>query len=172
MIGATAREIPYNYTSADDRRILGLLLGSEVLAPLERLVFKRRTGRSWRLMMRFIGDLFIHHRNPFLYQELIDDRERRQRFLNAAQRDLAAIAGRGQDEPDLDLVLDRCRRRLAAFRADLEATVQLRALIRQHMGAIVGEPDVLFDPFTLSAHATDATDWRMHLPVAVVWGMV
>ncbi len=169
MSGITAREIPYNYTSADDRRILTLLLGSEVLAPLQRLVFKRRTGRSWRLMMRFVGDLFIHHRNPFLYQELIDNRERRQRFLEAAQRDLAVIAGRGQDELDLDRVLDKCRRKLAAFRADLEGAVQLRARIRHYLGDIVGEPHVLFDPFTLAAHATDATDWRLHLPVAVVY---
>ena len=26
---------------------------------------------------------------------------------------------------------------------------------------------MLFDPYTLVAHATDATDWRLHLPVAV-----
>ena len=86
MSGTASREIPYNYTSADDRRILALLLGSEVLAPLERLVFKRRTGRSWRLLMRFIGDLFIHQRNPFLYQELLDNRERRQLFFRRPQR--------------------------------------------------------------------------------------
>ena len=98
MSSTITREIPYNYTSADDRRILAYLLGPEVLAPLERLVFKRRTGRSWRLLMRFIGDLFIHHRNPFLYQELVDNRERRQRFLSAARRDLAFIAGRGKQE--------------------------------------------------------------------------
>jgi hypothetical protein len=40
MSGTTAREIPYNYTSADDRRILAPLLGDEVLAPLDRLVFE------------------------------------------------------------------------------------------------------------------------------------
>jgi hypothetical protein len=40
MSGTTAREIPYKYTSADDRRILAPLLGDEVLAPLDRLVFE------------------------------------------------------------------------------------------------------------------------------------
>ena len=134
MSGIMAREILYNYTSADDRRILALLLGAEVLAPLERLVFKRRTGRSWRLLMRLIGGLFIHHRNPFLLQELVDNRERREQFLGAARRDLAIIAQRGREEPDLELVLDRCRRKLETFNDQLSGAVQLRARIRRQLG--------------------------------------
>jgi FAD/FMN-containing dehydrogenase/Fe-S oxidoreductase len=168
MSGTTGREIPYNYTSADDRRILALLLGDAVLAPLERLVYKRRTGRSWRLLMRFVGDLFIHHRNPFLYQELVENRERRQVFLDAAYRDLGIIADRGQTEPDLALVLDQCRRKLDAFADELTGTAQLRSRVCRELGPIVGESNVFFDPFTLAAHATDATDWRLYLPVAVV----
>jgi FAD/FMN-containing dehydrogenase/Fe-S oxidoreductase len=168
MSTTTIREIPFNYTSADDRRIMALLLGDDVLAPLERLVFKRRTGLSWRLLMRFIGDMFIHHRNPFLYQELVDNRERRRRFIGSARRDLAVIAGRGRAEPDLDLVLDSCRRKLGAFDAELTGAARLRARLRHQLGAIVGEANVHCDPFTLTAHITDATDWRLFMPVAVV----
>jgi FAD/FMN-containing dehydrogenase/Fe-S oxidoreductase len=36
------------------------------------------------------------------------------------------------------------------------------------LGAVAGKNNVHFDPFTLVAHATDATDWRLHLPAAVV----
>lgn len=168
MTDIKAREIPYNYTSADDRRIFALLLGSEVSAALKRLVFKRRTGRSWRLLMRFIGDLFIHRRNPFLYQELIDNRERRQRFLETACRDLALIADRGNDETDLVLVIDKCRQRLEALSSEVATAAQTRGRIGKRLGAVVGEANLFFDPFTLMAHATDATDWRLHLPVAVV----
>ncbi|MBR9982008.1 MAG: DUF3683 domain-containing protein, partial [Desulfatitalea sp.] len=168
MRRATDREIPFNYTSADDRRVLALLLGDDVLAPLERLVFKRRTGRSWRLLMRFIGDLFIHHRNPFLYQELVDSRERREQFLDAARNDLALIAERGRQEPDLGLVLDRCLAKLDALDNALNGAVQARVRMRRQLGAIVGEPNVCCDPFALAVHATDATDWRLYLPVAVV----
>ena len=106
MHSTAVREIPFNYTSADDRRILALLLGDDVLAPLERLVFKRRTGRSWRLLMRIIGALFIHRRNPFLYQELVDNRQRRQGFIDAAHKDLMLIADRGRSEPDVAIVID------------------------------------------------------------------
>jgi FAD/FMN-containing dehydrogenase/Fe-S oxidoreductase len=168
MSRTTVREIPYNYTSADDRQIWSLLLGDEVLAPLEQLVFTRRTGRSWRLLMRVIGDLFIHHRNPFLYQELIDDRGRRQVFFAAARRDLALIADRGRQTPGLGLVLERCRARLDALAIELTHISELRERIRHRLGAIVGQQNIFFDPFTLAAHATDATDWRLHLPVAVI----
>ncbi|WP_373497895.1 DUF3683 domain-containing protein, partial [Desulfococcus sp.] len=162
------REIPFNYTSADDRRILAWLLGPDVLAPLGRLVFTRRTGRSWRLLMRFVGDLFIHCRNPFLYQELIDSQDRRRLLLGALQRDLSLIEERGMEAPDLIFVMDRCRRRLDALIAELSTVARRRSGIRQELGAVVGHQNVFFDPFTLMAHATDATNWRLHLPVAVV----
>ena len=42
-----------------------------------------------------------------------------------------------------------------------------RERIRRSLGAIVGATNVLFDPFTLVSHATDATDWRLYLPAAV-----
>ncbi len=168
MARSTPRDIPFNHTSADDRRVFAMLLGQEVLAPLERLLFKRRTGRSWRLLMRFVGDLFIHHRNPYLYQELIDNRKRRRSFLAAARRDLTLISDRGQQDDDLDLVLERCNRKLARLSSELSAANQMRRHLRKQLGAIVGERNVFFDPFSLGAHATDATDWRLHLPVAVV----
>jgi len=168
MSRTTSREIPFNYTSADDRRVWSLLLGEEVLAPLERLVFTRRTGRSWRLLMRLIGDLFILRRNPFLYQQLIDDRDLRQRFFFMVHSDLAQITERSRKTPELDLVLEKCRGQFDALEQELTAAVETRERIRRRLGAIVGDPNVFFDPFTLCAHATDATDWRLHLPVAVV----
>ncbi len=168
MRSTADREIPYNYTSADDRRVAALILGKNVLPPLERLMFKRRTGRSWRLLMRFIGDLFIHHRNPFLYQELIDNKNRRRRFLAAARKDLLLIAERSREAPDVGLVLDLCRRRLDDMAHELGAVSQLRSRVRHQLGAIVGEANVFFDPFTLNAHVTDATDWRLYPPIAVV----
>ena len=75
------REIPYNFTSADDRLIINHLFGSTVWDDLEELRSQRVTGRSARLVMRCVGDLFILHRNPFLYQELIDSPRRRLSFF-------------------------------------------------------------------------------------------
>ena len=85
------REIPYNFTSADDKLIINLLFGAEVWEDLEELRSQRLTGRSARLVMRFMGDLFILRRNPFLFQELLDLPSKRQRFFNTASEDLSII---------------------------------------------------------------------------------
>ncbi len=66
------REIPYNYTSADDKKIFSLMLGEDAWLRLGNLRTQRVTGRSAKLLMRFIGDLFILYRNPFLFQDLLD----------------------------------------------------------------------------------------------------
>ena len=85
------REIPYNFTSADDKLIINLLFGTEVWEDLEELRSQRLTGRSARLVMRFMGDLFILRRNPFLFQELLDLPGKRQRFFDTAGEDLTII---------------------------------------------------------------------------------
>ena len=175
MRTSTYREIPYNFTSADDRLIIRQFFGETVWEDVEELRSQRVTGRSARLLMRFMGDLFILHRNPFLRQELIDSWRRRRYLFAAMRKDLDIIAGTAQDndqdpvrtEKVLHLV-KLCREQAAALRTDLGRTRSQRAAIRRKLGAVVGTDNVSMDPFTLISHATDATDWRLCLPVAVV----
>ena len=92
------RDIPYNYTSADDELIVKHLFNESVWNELETLRGKRVTGRSAKLLMRLMGDMFILRRNPFLYQELVTSPLRKRRFFNTAYNDLATIeemAGNG-----------------------------------------------------------------------------
>ena len=50
----------------------------------------------------------------------------------------------------------------------MEGAPDLRNRIKRELGAVIGGSNVLFDPFSLVSHATDATDWRLYLPLAVV----
>ncbi len=169
------REIPYNFTSADDKLIINLLFGSEVWEDLEELRSQRITGRSARLVMRFMGDLFILRRNPFLFQELIDSPRRRQLFFNTAEEDLtiietAARIGRVGSERSAKVLrlVSICRQRLAELKKEIHDAPALRGQMQKKLGAIIGKDNVRFDPFTLISHATDATDWRLFLPLAVI----
>jgi len=166
--GTAPREIPFNYTSADDRQALSQLLGPAVWQKLEELRARRVTGRSARLLMRFFGEILIHRRNPFLFQELVDSAPRRRRFFENIEKDLALVAGNAGGEERVLSVLAECRKVLRAFEDEVEGTPELRRRLTRELGAIAGKDAVLFDPFTLVSHATDATDWRLHLPVAVV----
>lgn len=170
------REIPYNFTSADDKLIINHLFGPSVWGSLEELRSQRITGRSARLVMRFMGDLFIMRRNPFLYQELIDSSWRRHQFFKTAETDLQVIengvktVGVSESRSNKVMSLVRvCRNQLHTLKKEITGAKQWRAKIKKQLGAIVTKDNVTFDPFTLISHATDATDWRLYLPVAVVY---
>ena len=169
------REIPYNFTSADDKLIIKLLFGPEVWDDLEELLSQRITGRSSRLMMRFMGDLFILRRNPFLFQELIDSTHRRKRFFSTAAEDLKVIemaAGLGRVGNERRAKVLRlvalCRQRLSELKQEIHDAPASRERLLKKLTPIIGRDNVCFDPFTLISHATDATDWRLFLPLAVL----
>jgi FAD/FMN-containing dehydrogenase/Fe-S oxidoreductase len=165
---SSTREIPFNYTSADDRQAIAFLLGSETVRVLDELRSVRVTGRSARRLMRIFGDVMIHRRNPYLFQELVDSADRRRRFFEGIAKDSEAISAGANADPRVLDTLERCRKLIAEFRSDVEGAPELRSRIKHSLGAIVGGDNVLFDPFTLVSHATDATDWRLYLPLAVV----
>jgi hypothetical protein len=169
------REIPYNFTSADDRLIIKHLFGPAVWEDLEELRSQRVTGRSARLVMRCIGDLFILHRNPFLYRELIDSPRRRHAFFATMKKDLAIIedtARKVQVNPERsDKVINLvrlCLERVGKVREEINNAAAWQTKIRKRLGVIIGSDNVCFDPFSVISHATDATDWRLYLPVAVL----
>lgn len=161
------REIPYNYTSADDRQVICQILGNDIWQVLENLRSQRVTGRSAQLLMRFAGDLFILRRNPFVYEDLITSRRRQKEFFTNAGNDLKAVAEAALNS-DVQIVLDRCHIRLAELQAEIREIKTLRRKVKKSLSAIVGEENVSFDPFSINSHATDATDWRLCLPFAVI----
>ena len=162
------REIPYNYTSADDRQAISFILGEELLSKVDELRDVRVTGRSARLLMQIIGDILIHGRNPYLFQELIDSVPRRTRVFEHARKDLETIVAAANGEPRVMVIVETLRTKLDKFRAEIELIPEYRRKVRRELASIVGAKNILFDPFSLVAHATDATDWRLYLPVAVV----
>ena len=169
MTSADLREIRFNYTSADDRQVVLLLLGAEGWAAVERLRGRRVTGRLGRLLMRVLGEVFIHLRNPFLADELARDSRRRRHLFGSLADDLDLIGRQAGSDPLVAGLLDRVRALIEGFRREAESAPAERDRVRRRLGAIVGAENVLFDPITLVAHATDATDWRLHLPAAVAF---
>lgn len=169
------REIPYNFTSADDKLIINLLFGQEVWDNLEELRSQRITGRSARLVMRFIGDLFILKRNPFLFQELIDSTSKRQKFFKTAKADLSIIEIAAKKYSNSKEKRDKvfhlvalCRQQLKNLKDQLSDTPHQQNVMLKKLGPIIGKENVNFDPFSIISHATDATDWRLYLPLAVL----
>jgi FAD/FMN-containing dehydrogenase/Fe-S oxidoreductase len=161
------REIPYNYTSADDELIVKHLFGDDVWNELDKLRTRRVTGRSAKLLLRLMGDMFILRRNPFLYQDLVDSLPKRRKFFQSADRDLTLIEQSAADH-DVHKITRRCRKYLKKLSDGINHHSQKRRRMRKILGSIIGNENIMFDPFALISHSTDATDWRLYLPLAVL----
>jgi FAD/FMN-containing dehydrogenase/Fe-S oxidoreductase len=166
---ASYREIPFNYTSADDRQAVAHLFGEgDAWEKLEALRGRRVTGRSARLLMRVFGEVLVHRRNPYLYQELVAAASRRRRLFRNLETDLRVVEAHADGDHTVLEVIAATRRLIDEFRREVSEVPGTRGRTLAALGPIVGKENVRFDPFTLVSHATDATDWRLHLPFAVV----
>ena len=161
------REIPYNYTSADDELVVTYLFDTKVWNRLQELRRQRITGRSAKLLMRLMGDMFILKRNPFLFDDLAGSRRRRSLFMAKAENDLAIIE-KMADKKEVLEITGHCRRALKSLSDTLKSHNRQSRRIKRELGAIIGKENVCFEPFSIISHATDATDWRRHLPMAVL----
>jgi FAD/FMN-containing dehydrogenase/Fe-S oxidoreductase len=161
------RKIPYNYTSADDDQIIKHLFGSDLLKVIKKLDSQKDTGRSARLLYRFMGDLFIIQRNPFLFQELVEHPCQRKRLFSEFKNDLATIENNARQK-DVLKVLKHCKKELYRLSKKIATLHADQNRILRHLSPVIGKTNIYFDPFNITAHTTDATDWRLYTPVAVL----
>ncbi|RMH60474.1 MAG: DUF3683 domain-containing protein [Zetaproteobacteria bacterium] len=162
------REIPYNYTSYSDREIVLRFLGEEVWDDLNVLRHQRRTGRSARMLFEILGDIWIVERNVFLKHDLLHDKARRARMRRRHHDRLARICEGARDNPRAQKVAARTGRLLNEFYAWFDEEPQRRARALKAFAAHTHRNNIHFDPFTLTHHATDATDWRAYHPFCVL----
>jgi FAD/FMN-containing dehydrogenase/Fe-S oxidoreductase len=170
---ARLREIPYNYTSLSDREIVSRLLGARGWELVEELRHERRTGRSARMLYEVLGDIWVVRRNPYLQDDLLDNRKRRQLLVAALQHRINDIdrrrdrADRSRDARVVEL-LALARSAVNDFEGDLEQVGSLRARARRLLRRHTRADNIRFDAFARVSHVTDATDWRVEYPFAVI----
>jgi FAD/FMN-containing dehydrogenase/Fe-S oxidoreductase len=161
------RQIPYNYTSAADDQIIVHLFGSDILKTVQALDARKRTGRSARLLNRFMGDLFVIERNPFLFEELVAHPGQRRQLLAEFENDLTVIEQAARHK-EVFTVLAACKNALHVMAQRIASHAAFCHKILRILGPVIGKDNICFDPFTLTAHTTDATDWRRFVPKAVL----
>ncbi|MGH8318206.1 MAG: DUF3683 domain-containing protein [Steroidobacteraceae bacterium] len=170
---ARLREIPYNYTSFSDREIVIRLLGAPRWALIEELRHERRTGRSARMLYEVLGDIWVVRRNPYLQEDLLENKRRRRLLVDALHHRLAEVDRRR--DPSDTLRYDRVGELLAAartavrsFEADFDAWAALRRRAARVLGRRTHADNIRFDAYARVSHVTDATDWRVEYPFVVL----
>ena len=179
--GIRLREIPYNYTSFSDREIVIRLLGARMWQMLDELRTQRRTGRSARMLYEVLGDIWVVNRNPYLQDDMLDNRRRREALVEALRHRLRQIelrktergAGEGEEAP---AVADKVEQLLASahqavneFELDFEETAKLRRKVLRRLAAVTRRDNIAFDGLARVSHVTDATDWRVEYPFVVLY---
>jgi FAD/FMN-containing dehydrogenase/Fe-S oxidoreductase len=171
------REIPYNYTSFSDREIVIRLLGEENWRILESLRDERITGRSARMLFEVLGDIWVVQRNPYLEDDLLDNRKRRKALLEALRHRLRQMKKRDSedeaDHPDrtrrVELLIKAAHEAVDAFEAHFERTREMRRKVLALLSKHTRKDNICFDGFARVSHVTDATDWRVEYPFVVLY---
>lgn len=174
---ARLREIPYNYTSFSDREIVIRLLGADNWAALDELRSERVTGRSARMLYEVLGDIWVVQRNPYLEDDLLDNRERRDALVNALRHRLKEVEKRRTESESEDHERSEKVRRLVLaaqeavdrFEAHFGKTIDLRRKVLKYLGKHTRRDNIAFDGLARVSHVTDATDWRVEYPFVVLY---
>lgn len=168
------REIPYNYTSFSDREIVTKFLGANAWDKLCELRPKIRTGRSSRMLYEVLGDIWVAVRNPFLEEDLLRDRHRRQLLVEAMRHRLTEMGKRRENDGsdtdrDVAELIGRASDAVDRFESRFDGRLELRERIMRQLSRCTKRRNIRFDAYARSAHVTDATDWRVAYPIVVLY---
>lgn len=164
------REIPYNYTSFSDREIVIRYLGEPMWEILQQLRGQRKTGRSAKMLFEVLGDMWVITRNPFIQDDLIENQKRWKSLRHALHHRLDQIYARAQqNENALALELEQsARKAVEKFERELLSTAERRKRVMRKLSKVTKKHNIKFDGLSRVSHVTDATDWRVEFPLAVI----
>jgi len=174
---ARLREIPYNYTSFSDHEIVSRLLGEDNWQVLTSLRSERVTGVSARMLFEVLGDIWVVQRNPYLEDDLLDNRKRRKALLVALRHRLKQMEKRLSESKAQDsdrgrrvsLLIEAAHKAVDEFEAHFEKTSKLRRKALSVLSKHTRKDNICFDGFARVSHVTDATDWRVEYPFLVLY---
>ncbi|MGL4666445.1 MAG: DUF3683 domain-containing protein, partial [Saezia sp.] len=168
------REIPYNYTSFSDQEIIQRVLGDRGWELMQSLRSERQTGRSARMIYEILGDIWVVQRNPYLQDDLLSNKGRKELLIEALNHRAADYEKRlePQGNPErfamADELLKRTRKAINDFSYSLNAMKELRQHAKQAFAKHTRKDNICFDPLSRVSHVTDATDWRVEYPFVVL----
>ncbi|MCP4700077.1 MAG: DUF3683 domain-containing protein [Gammaproteobacteria bacterium] len=162
------REIPYNYTSFSDREIILRFLGETGWDITEKLRGQRRTGRSARMLFEVLGDMWIIRRNPFIQDDLLENPKRWKSLADALHHRVEQVVARADGNALALQLAKRTRQAVEEFALHLQHQRSLRRAVRKRLSDITRSDNIHFNGLARVSHATDATDWRVEHPLAVL----
>ncbi|MCL1865241.1 MAG: DUF3683 domain-containing protein [Spirochaetes bacterium] len=162
------REIPYNYTSFSDKEIILKYFDEETWRLLDELRHRRITGKSAKSIFEIIGDIFIIDRNPYIFNDLLNNVKKQKRLKKLHQIRFESIISKTTNEriPELVKKLERVDKK---FFNKFKTEKKKRKKIFHTLNSITSKENIHFSAYHKVAHVTDATDWRVEYPEVIVY---
>ncbi len=125
------REIPYNYSSFSDKEIVCRFLGNDAWNLLNQLRQNRNTGRSARMLFEVLGDMWVINRNPYLQEDLFNNKRRWTLLIEALYSRLNLIKSRSKNNEKVDVLLEKADIAVSDFQTYLNDFNQNKKLIKK-----------------------------------------
>jgi len=135
---------------------------------IQSLRADRLTGQSARMLFEVLGDVWVVDRNPFIQEDLLSNRRRREALVGALKHRIEQIVKRGNADPRVSSLIAIAGNAIVSFEQRLRTTQSLRKKTLQKMRGLTHPDNVRFDGLSRVSHVTDATDWRVELPFVVL----
>lgn len=162
------REIPYNYTSFSDKEIILKYFDAETWELLDGLRTQRVTGRTARLIFEIIGDIFIIDRNPYIFNDFLEDHKKQKKLKKLHQIRFESIENKTSNEKIIEFI-KKFRKIDSDFFDRFKNEKKRRAKILRTLSFVTSKNNISFAAFEKVSHVTDATDWRVEYPEVVVF---
>ena len=162
------REIPYNYTSFSDKEIVIRFLGHDIWDIILELRTERKTGRSAKMLFEVLGDLWVVKRNPYLQDDLLENKKRLNMLLKAMRHRVQGIEDRSFGNMKVAQLTKAARTAIDEFELEFQQVKKLRKKVISRLKKFTKKHNIQFDGLARVSHVTDATDWRVELPFVVI----
>jgi FAD/FMN-containing dehydrogenase/Fe-S oxidoreductase len=137
---------------------------------VQTLRSQRKTGRSAKMLFEVLGDMWVISRNPFIQDDLIENRKRWDSLRHALHHRLDMISERAtKNDNQLALeLITNARDAVERFERELLNTANRRRTLMRRLSRVTKKHNIQFDGLARVSHVTDATDWRVEYPMAVI----
>ena len=152
------REIPYNYTSFSDKEIVIRFLGHDIWDIILELRTERKTGRSAKMLFEVLGDLWVVKRNPYLQDDLLENKKRLNMLLKAMRHRVQDIEDRSFGNMKVAQLTKAARTAIDEFELEFQQVKKLRKKVISRLKKFTKKHNIQFDGLARVSHVTDATD--------------
>jgi hypothetical protein len=129
------------------------------------------------MLFEVLGDIWAVQRNPYLEDDLLNNRKRRHSLLEALRHRLKQMEKRHAEYADehpkrgkrVAQLISSAHQAIDDFEEHFKTSVKMRRKTAALLSKHTRKDNICFDGFARVSHVTDATDWRVEYPFVVLY---